>query len=209
MADDSTGNVSIEDLVSYAAGEMSAEDAASIEARIGAAPSLASKVRYIRQVLETMQADDTRAPRGAVIDRAVALFHQRQRLVPSVWLNQACRAIAELLYDSRRSAAIAGFRGGSQTRHLSYRAGTVTIDIQIAPPTGPQTPMWKVRGQIESSESIELDAAFLRHTQSDQCGAEALPDEDGCFTLWASAGEYDLIIGMGVESILVPRLELE
>jgi len=201
--------ISIESLVAFAAGEMDQSDAHSIEARISVAPELASRVQEIRQVLNAMQRDDTRVPRSVTIRRAIALFTEREKLVPSAWLNPAFRAVAELIFDSRRTPAIAGFRGGSLGYHQSYRAGASVIDLQIAAPTDPEAPIWKVRGQVESSESTEPGTALLSETQNNRVVAQAVPDEAGCFTLCASAGQYDLVIGIGVQSIVVPHLQLE
>ena len=83
------------------------------------------------------------------------------------------------------------------------------VDLQIASPTNREVPLWKVQGQIESDESIHPEIAFLRDPQDDRLVAEAVPDEVGCFTLRAGSGHYELVIGMGVRSIVVPHLQLE
>src|SRR5262245_2616125 len=143
--------MSFETLVSYAVGELRGDEAKEAEQRIHSSPELSAQLQRIREVLQAMRADHTHLPRSAIIDRAAELFRRREQLIPTVWLGQAFRAIAELLYDSRRAGAIAGFRGASHGYHLSYKADDARIDLQVTP-ASPESRLVNLQGQIESDQ---------------------------------------------------------
>jgi len=208
MADNT---LSIERLVAHAAGELSDREARSVEVRLTASPAEAAKIARIRELLATLQADDCRAPSRDAVTRAVHIFRERESTVPAAWLSSAWRTVAQLVFDSRQNTAIAGFRGQSSGRQLSYRSGDWIIDFRITLLADPEKPLWKIQGQVERDESDHpsaSSAALLCEVRTGRVVDGATPDDDGCFTLKAGAGEYDLVIGMGVESIIISQLQL-
>ena len=202
-------SMSFEMLVSYAVGELNADDSRAMEHALRMSPAAAALVVQIRQVVDGLCAGPVKMPRRAVIDRAIAVFNERERLTPAVWLQSAFGVIARLLSDSRRTVAVAGFRGGTWGYQLCYRAGESIVDLQVTPMTASELPLFMVRGQLERDEPVGPSFAQLVNAETDAVIDQAILDDGGWFNLQAAPGLYNLVIGAGAEAIVVQKLHLE
>ena len=194
--------------VAYAAGELAGDETARMEAWMASSPEAAARVAEIRDLLQIMRGDDSRPASRTAIDRAVATFATHRSHAVTDWLSSARRILAELVFDSRRPLALAGFRGGMNGYQLAYQTSDATIDLQVSPSAQGAEAVWQVRGQISLRSGDEVaDVVLLEHDTSAVAGRLA-SDEHGCFKLSAGRGSYDLLVNVSAGTMLVPDLQI-
>ncbi|MCI0365006.1 MAG: hypothetical protein L0Y44_12985 [Phycisphaerales bacterium] len=204
-----TSNVpTFETLVAYAAGELTASEVREVESQIRVLPSAAAKLAQIRDVLDGLRRQTISAPQSRVVDQVIAAFRRRERVAPAAWLQRTFGVIADLVLDSSAGVALAGFRGGTQARQLSYHAAGAVLDLQIAPTADPEQALFEITGQLERDSSDEPSAALLLAAGAETIVDQASLDSDGLFELHAVAGLYDLVVGTGPDSVIVPKLQV-
>ncbi len=205
--------ISYEQLLSYAAGEVSAAEAAELEAALRGQPALSATVARMRAAIELMRTDDSQAPSAAALERARRIFAPRAAGAAN-WLSDLKQTLATLLFDSRQQPALAGFRGEFDRVQLAYDCPTMEVELEIEPAveSGGEG---RVMGQLTPKSAGDLSAEPLSglrlllvagdtHDVLTQC----TPDEHGVFELAAPAGSYELVIRSGDEAIVLPDLEI-
>lgn len=204
--------VPFEQLLSLASGELTPELAGRVTAMVRSSPDTAATLEQIRQVLQTLRSDDTKMPSAPVVERAVAAFGQRRKNVVAPqstgWLDTAARIIVELVFDSRRTPALAGFRGGGPGYQLAYQCEFASIDLHVSPPDFNVDCSWKLRGQVSFEHGGRAADLALVNPQTRETLERASTDDRGCFKLVAPRGEYDLLIHAQSDTLLVPALEI-
>lgn len=197
-------SVEYEQLIAFAAGELSGETARAIERELSVNPAAARTVELFRSVRETLQADDSVAPPADVVSRAQALFKPG----PSSWatcLDALRRVVAELTFDSRPAAALAGLRGACSAHQLSYHSALADVDVQVE--RGADE-LCHVTGQVSPTGSaLPQEVALVPRAGGDVVRASV--EADGVFALNAGVGAYDLVVRFDNEALVLPDVPME
>ncbi len=200
-------------LIAYAAGEVSPEEAAETEAYLVRNAEAAATVARFRLAHATMQADDGVDPRAEIGARAQRIFSPRADERPPRWWEQLERMVATLIYDSRPQPVLAGYRGSESGFQLSYESEPVKVDVQVDPVEGwgdaaAERRTWHLMGQIDTQQPQQGSwVALIRHGTSDPA-AEWVVDEHGFFGFEAEPGLYDLVIRHGGSVVVLPNIEI-
>jgi anti-sigma factor RsiW len=196
-------------LVAFALGELSAAEAAAVQAHLLEHATDAQFVADVRRTVETMRRDDSTLPPPGVIAKAKAIFGSGHCPVerPS-WLDQLSHVIAELVFNSRSQPALVGLRGPEDSLQLSYSAGTVEVDLQIESVT-PGGRRWQIIGQVTTDEAPSATAVALIPRGARIPAAVAVSDAHGVFSLDAMPGTYELAIRLPDRVVLLPDIEIE
>jgi hypothetical protein len=192
-------------LLDLSLNEGSPEATAWARARVAQSSHLQATLGEIQRLVEAMRKDDTVLPAHAVIERAKALAAAAPGK-PSLAVAVGTM-IASLVYDSRVSPALAGFRGaGNSARHLVYRCDAGQLDLSVSVPRSPAQ-AWSVRGQFEGAQD-DSSVTVLAHPRDGGADSKASAPAGGDFVLSLPSGEYDLDIRMGETVVRVECLEL-
>ncbi len=196
-----------ERLLAYVAGDLSAEEAAAIEAELATDTDAARVIADYRMIAAAVQADAARPVPAELIAKAKAIF--RRRAVQGPGLVDRLRAlVADLTFDSRAEVALAGLRGQAQAHQLSYQAGDLEIDLQLDPVGEGDGRRWRVLGQVSADELPQVRSVQLTAAGSEQVLDEASADEHAMFSLDLEAGVYDLFLDVAGERIVLQGLRM-
>ncbi|MHC5002241.1 MAG: anti-sigma factor [Planctomycetota bacterium] len=197
-----------QDLIAYAAGELSADRAAGIEALLATDPGARQTVEQFRAARASFAADDSVAPPAEAVARAKAVFDAAALARPSRWWETLDRIVASLVFDSRVQPAAVRYADAGDRIQLSYEAAGADVELQAerTDDTGPSR-RWRLTGQVAADRSATCRVVLL---DSERGGpvVEATTDERGMFVLEIEGGRYDLAVGVGDELVVIPALDL-
>ncbi len=206
----SENQVTYEQLIAYAAGELAADEAAEVEAHLARDPSAAATVARYRMAQATLRGDDSVEPPAESVARARAIFDPGRAAAarPSIG-EHVQRLVARLLYDSRAEPALAGLRGAGTGFQMSFELpGGAELDLQ-AEPADEADGAWRLLGQV----APVLPRSKLRVSL---CRAGSLlpirtieADERGAFALRVEPGTFDLHVSMPAGAVVIPDLRIE
>lgn len=202
--DDFSRGLSDTELIAFVEGRLDEADACRIAEAVAASSELQREVRLIQSILESAKDEPLRNPPGYFIERTMAAF--RRLRAHSGHEPKAASAIrhiiARLLFDSRREPALAGMRGGSHRRHLTYGSDLGRVDLQISRPG--REPQRLIRGQfVPAPDAFDV---VVRHSAMGDPVSRAQADERGGFRFSVEPGQYDLVLQLGKNVLLVPDL---
>ncbi|MHC4413815.1 MAG: anti-sigma factor family protein [Planctomycetota bacterium] len=206
--------ITYQQLLRYAAGELSGPEAVEIEAHLARDPDAAATVSRYRLVRATLLADDGVDPPPEVVAKAKALFRRRAEVSkrPPGLIDQVAATIARLIFDSRVQPALAGLRGPATGFQLTYELSGARLDLEVEP-AEPAEPAaegagWRLLGQIASPRPLPAVRVALCQAGTDEpvCAVES--DERGAFALDAQPGTYDLRIHLPDGVAVVPDLRI-
>lgn len=147
-------------------------------------------------------------PRAEAIHRAKAIGARNQMQTPGA-LQQSIEFIAQLIFDSRATPALAGFRSAINKARLLYATDAGEVEIQIEPPPPGQKEagqeLVNILGHVESEQTAR--AACL-HLPDDTPVVEAAIDEHGMFSLAVPSGSYQLTITLDRSTMKISSLDL-
>ncbi len=196
--------VTFDQLVAYASGELSDAEAALVGAWL--APDAARNVELLREVIETLRSDDTQPATPSAIRRAVAALAAER----TGWIGAARQLLAQLIHDSRWQLAPGGYRGPAASGYqLSFDSSWGRVDVQVLEPSVPASRGYRVRGQVTAVPGASAGDAVLRQRDGDAVLASGT-DPFGRFMIEAEPGVYDLLIELdnGARAIVAPGLEI-
>ncbi|MCG3125649.1 MAG: hypothetical protein CHACPFDD_00474 [Phycisphaerae bacterium] len=201
-----------EELVAYAAGKTTPQDAARIEQQFAKHAADAQTVKCLRAVLAAGRAGALADPPEATLAAARALYAERRvaKASPSVWaelLETARRMIAELVFDSRPQAALAGIRGAGGAYQLAYRCELAEIDVEIEKAAAGAS--WRLMGQISPTGSAQPRCVMLVERGGSIPLTSVDPDEHGVFSLEAAQGAFDLLVILDNSVLVVPGIDMQ
>lgn len=203
--------VPYEKLIAYAAGEISGPERIAIEQALQQNPAARATLARFAAARQAILADDTVDVPAATLAAAKEQFTEHlARLAkhhPS-WLDVAKRVIADLVFDSRSTAALAGVRGAHQAFQLSLESPIANIDLQITPVTEPGAARWVLVGQVVIDRPETLAGVALAPTGTVDAVVTVPPDSSGMFRVSAPPGTYDLLISVGDAVVVFEKLEL-
>ncbi len=202
--------ITYEQLIAFAAGELSPDEAARVEAHLAGTPRDREVVQRFRAVSQTLRADDTVAPPEASIRDARELFARRlaNREQQPGLIESALRFIAELVYDSRTHLATAAVRGAATAYQLSFESEQADIDLEIEPPAEVDA-VCRVTGQVSPhEEGAAVMAVSFSREGSDEVLASVEPNEHGEFTAMVPPGLCVLMVTLSNATIVIPDVEV-
>lgn len=200
--------ITFETLIAYATGELDQEAADRVEEHLRVSRTDAEKVSRLQSVIQTMRSDDTSTPPAELLERAKAIFQPANR---SAWYELRRRleeVVAELVFDSRKQPALAGFRGSSDVVQLSYESEVADVDLEITPTIAEGRTTWLLMGQISPHETPAHPIVALMSPSDETFCVEIMPDEHGVFTLHSAPGEYELLIRFADRVVVFPEVTL-
>ena len=156
-----------------------------------------------------LQADDSEPPTAEAVRRALGLLRRRDAEPALDWLAPV-RVLARLVFDSRTTADLVGYRGSADGYQLAYECDSARLDLQLLPRHGADADAWRLRGQVTLHDNSTLGEVSLVR---DHCGsivATVEPDCLGRFKIDSASGVYDLRIELdeGRRSVVAPRLQV-
>jgi hypothetical protein len=167
----------------------------------------------LKRLLSGLAEQPLPMPPSRAVARAKGLLASSQPR-SSGFVEQVIEVVAHLIFDTRATPALAGFRGTASESHLIYLCNAGEIDIHIhRGSAGPSSSsvaaaegeLVRVLGQVESEHRPHT--ARLRRPD-DTTASQAAVDDRGLFTLEAPPGRYDLMIALDQNTIRVPALDL-
>ncbi len=206
----SKGSIIYEKLIAYAAEELSAAEAAGVEAHLARDPSAAATVARYRMVQATLRGDDSVAPPNEAVARARAIFEPARTAAaprPSL-VEHLERFVARLLYDSRAELALAGLRGSGAGFQMTYELpGDAELDLQAEPGDGADG-AWRLLGQVASAGPRSKLRVSLCRAGSLVPIRTVEADDRGAFALRVEPGTYDLHIGMPTGAVVASDIRI-
>jgi anti-sigma factor RsiW len=203
-----------EQLIAFAAGELTGQEAARVESRLATDAEAARLVALYRRVRERMNEDDAPEPPAETLARAKALFARRPTESGPGWLERLQSVIATLVYDSRLQPAAVRYDAADDRLQLTYETEEASIDLQAQrqEPAGTQevSKRWRLIGQVSSDSELEegLEAALLPAGGAAPI-AVVEADERLIFTLDVESGLYDLRVRFADVIIVLPGIEIQ
>ena len=202
-------NVTFEQLVAYASGELTGREVSTVEAYLAVLPAVARTTQRLQEVIQRLRSDDTAPATPAAVRRALNLLQTLDEVPTPDWLAPI-RLFAKLVFDSRAPLAMAGYRGSAASYQLAFESEPARVDLQILPRDPAVGDRWRVRGQVTVRDGAELGVVTLVAEHTDTAVATAVPDAAGRFKLDSPAGVFDLRIDLdeGTRTVVAPRLEV-
>lgn len=206
----SDGRVSYEQLIAYAAGELDCEAAERVKRHLASSHEGSAIVRRFQLVAETLRRDDSQAGPADVLARVKALFADRRVATSPGLLETAVRMMAELVYDSRPQAALAGVRGAATAYQLAFESERADVDLEVEPDGDAGSGLRRISGQITPSrESDEVRSVAFVSPGTSEIASTIKPDEHGVFGVTVASGKYDLVITLSDTQVVLANVEIE
>lgn len=196
-----------EQLIEYLDNRLPEKESARVAAHLSQnCQSCAETRRWYESVRVITEGDDSIEPPAWVFKRAARIFQTRRNRPKLV--ERIGQAVASLVFDSFARPALAGVRSTETTnRQLLYRAGSFSIDLQVAPTEQARA---DIIGQVlkEGETTFESVAGLkLEITSLGKSVRSARTDEMGEFKISGiDYGTYDLRIELSEGSITVPQM---
>lgn len=209
--------MSVEDLISYVAGELDGPRAIEVAAHLETCSDCASSVTRFRAVQQVLGESRMVAVPEATLDRAKGLFARfgpapAQTAAPLV--ERLKQVVAELVFDSRRGYALAGHRGAASGYQLSYESTEADVDVRIEPLADESPDRWQMLGQIdvlhmdhEEAGDMASISVSLVPSGADHPTTTVEADEHGFFSLVTEPGHFDLRLHLRERLLVLPDLE--
>ncbi len=210
----SSAKVNYEQLIAYAAGELSPEQAGQVQAYLAANPKAAEPIALYKQAQAALQADQSAAPPAELVAKAKAIFASSPSEPAATWLDHLQQLIADLVFDSRAEPALAGYRGPATTFQLSFECEAANIDLEAEPITsaGATTPdqmRWRIMGQVDWQEAPSPVQIAVVEPGSKNPLAEAIADEHGMFEVEVPAGRFDVLFQADDKVVVLRDIEIQ
>lgn len=198
--------ITFEHLVAYASGELTGRAASMVEAYLAVLPEAARDVRRLQDVIRMLRADERVTPTAEAVRHTLAMLQRPEPEPAADWLAPV-RVLARLIFDSRNTLALAGYRGSADGYQLAFETDDARLDLQILPRDGDA---WRIRGQVTLHDEAILGAVSLMQEPGGTVVAAIEPDCLGRFKIDSVSGVYDLRIELdeGTRSIVAPRLHV-
>ena len=193
-----TPHVTFEQIIAYAAGMLSAQDAANVVAHLANNPQDVQTVSRYRLAQQAMATDDSVEPSPAAVARAKAVFKPQSKANRLGWLEAVDRFIATLVFDSRVQPLALRYSQAEDRINLTFEADEVELDLQAERiPHSEGAERWQMIGQLSSAEAMSFPAAAsiaLTKAGTKTIVAQASADGRGGFSFETVPGKYDLFV---------------
>ncbi|MCA9287328.1 MAG: hypothetical protein KDA05_02020 [Phycisphaerales bacterium] len=191
--------------VALALGELDAQTAARLDASLDAATRTA--IGQIRATVAAMGDRALEAAPASLVRRLEAMGRVSAVGEAVAQVTGALRRlVARVVFDSRVSPALAGFRGGADGRQLVFSSEAGDVHLRLSGPDE-RDPRVTIRGSVETTEASELQGAIARIGGAED-RAEANIDEDGMFVLRIAPGSHPMIVRLARTEIDLGLLDV-
>lgn len=202
-----------EQLLAFAAGELSGFQAARVEEYLHSNAEAAATVALYRLVQQRYAEDDSVAPSTSAIARVRAIFARHAvQSARTNWLQAVDRLIAKLIFDSRLHTAAVRYADTGQRINLTYQAESAEIDVQAERQTpvgdGDHSERWQLLGQVSPPPASGKAKIALAVQGAALPIAEVQADDRGAFALQAMPGRYDLYVQLDERVVVIPNLDI-
>jgi anti-sigma factor RsiW len=190
-------------LALLALGELSAEDAEALRARMQSDPKSQAAFERLEQAARFLQAESGTEPSAAALARAKRLLREARPGVLDRLSDGVRRIVAGLDFDTRLTPAVAGIRGAGGTAQVAFSSEVADLDLEITPAT---EDTWTVAGQVDADEGGDW-----RITIVDDAGMApdlTIDASDGAFRTRLPPGSYELRLRMGDVEITASPLRI-
>ncbi len=207
----SNTRVTYQQLIAFAAGDLSAARSAEVEAHLARDASAAETVARYRTARSTMQGDDGADPPTEAMARAKGIYEPTRFAQPRPGLIEAAMgAVAQLVFDSRAETAM-GLRGQATSFQLTYELSSeppaeLDLHAEIDDDAGEG---WRLVGQVATREPLGSLRVELCRAGGDGPVNTVEGDDRGTFILHAGSGVYDLRLHTPQGVTVVQDLRLE
>lgn len=204
--------ISNEDLVALALGELDPARRAEVDASIAASPVAARTLASVTLAVQTMRTDDSIAPPSDVVQRVLGLIRTAAPTQTSLMdaaghlADQVREFLCTLVRDTLTEPALAGFRGTTESRHLSFECQIAEIDLQVSPTDNDSRRT--IRGQVAALNDDAVARIAWRATLTGAAEQEISADESGAFVLECPVGVYELSARVGDSVVRIPPINV-
>eukprot|EP00913_Durusdinium_trenchii_P006223 g5835.t1 len=173
----------IELLTSLALGELDAEAAAAVRARIEGEPALRQWYDSILDAARFLAAEPESKVSASAVNAAKKLLRKSRPGMIDRLSDGLRQIVAALDFDSRLTPAVAGIRSASGTAQVAFSCEAADLDLEISPCSADT---WLVEGQIDADEGGDWSVTIMDAGKS----SRDLPLEakDGAFRTRLPAG---------------------
>lgn len=194
-----------EQLVTYAAGELSHGEAELVRSFLKTDAAAANEFERLLAIVQTMRSDDSVSAPPESIAAAKSAFRPQPALAP--WWKRLVEVVAEVVFDSRMQPALAGFRSvGGSGFQIGLESEAASVDLQFEPQDETRA-TWRIIGQVVPAEGPNAEIAVLVAAGEDRVG-EVSADDSGIFTMIVDRGEYDLCVRVRDRVLRVPGIRV-
>ncbi|MCC6970262.1 MAG: hypothetical protein IT434_08580 [Phycisphaerales bacterium] len=204
--------VSNEELVALALDELDPARRSEVQAQVAASPEAARTLASVKLAVQTMRTDDSVAPPAEVVQRVLGLMRTEAPASPSL-MDIASRVadhvqeyLCRLVRDTMADPALAGFRGTTESRHLSFECDIAEIDIQVSPNGNDSRRI--IRGQVAPLNDDIVARIAWRSTLTGSPEQEVAADSSGVFVLECPVGVYELSACVGASVVRIPPINV-
>ena len=210
----SSAKMNYDQLIAYAAGELTSEQATEVQAYLAANPKAAEPIAMYRQAQSALQADQNAAPPAEVVAKAKAIFASAPSEPAASWLDHLQQLLADLVFDSRAQPAMAGYRGPATTFQLSFECDAANIDLEAEPMTStvaaPSEKMqWRIMGQVDWEDASSPVQIAVVDPGTENPIAETIADEHGMFDVQVPAGRFDVLFQADDKVVVLRDIEIQ
>lgn len=204
--------ISTEDLVALALGELDPGRRAEIQARIAASPAATRTLATITLAVQTMRTDDSITPPADTVRRVLGLIRSAAPAQPLLRdlavhvADQVREFLCTLVRDTLAEPALAGFRGTTESRHLSFECEIAEVDLQVSPTDNDARRT--IRGQVAPLNDDVVARIVWRSTLTGSAEQEIPADESGVFVLECPVGVYELSARVGDSVVRIPPINV-
>lgn len=208
----SKSNITYQQLIAFAAGELSPQGSAQVKEYVSRSPAAAATVASYQAVRRCVAEDDSVAPSAGAVALARAIFRSEAASAGLDWLDRVAATVARLIFDSRLQPVGVRYAGTGRRIQLTFETDDLEVDLQ-AEPVSPadrddSRPRWRLMGQINpAADSQDIAVAAVRHRAAGAM-AQTRTDDRGWFVLEVPPGRYDLCLELPDGPVVLPDLEL-
>lgn len=194
--------VTFEQIVAYASGDMDAAQAAQIEKLVQSNPTYVRQLARIQTILGTFRTHLDTEPSAGALHRAFAAAAKAP--AAEGWISRLGAIIAKCIFDSRLQPAL-GLRGAADTVQLSFEGELADVDLEL---TRDATNHWSLMGHVatRSGEPVEEIAIGMSGAATPEWTVS--PNAQGVFRLQLSPASYELVLRRGADAMMIPELVL-
>lgn len=195
-----------EQLIDYVSGDLDAAAAASVEAALRQTAAGARQLRRMQRLLGALGMNPADGPSAVALSVARGALAAARKMTFADWLASIRQQTAEIVFDSRTSAALPGFRGGVGGFHVSMQSKALGVDLRLVRSTDGAV---RVVGQVDAIDGVPSAVTMVDADSGAERGTVPL-DDSGSFVLDTPSGHYQLVIEIddGDAAVVSPTLDL-
>jgi anti-sigma factor RsiW len=189
----SSNNFTSQEIVAFVLGELDSVRAGELTAAAAHDGMLSKRVNEAAALVTSLRQGVLEDAPAALRRKAMGLWKSTPAMSVTEWLGAIAESALERVFDSRQTPMLAGFRGGSESRHVMYAGETIEVDVVIEESGDVRT----LRGQVSLSGGEDCTDAVEAVAVCAPDGSvisRSTVDGDGMFVLSVGMESCDLAI---------------